>query len=49
MDVCIEEMEVETIRSLEYQSEDQQPATGCRNPLKRKSKDDDVYGTPKGQ
>jgi hypothetical protein len=39
---------VETIGALEDRSGDQQPAAGYRDPLKRRTKDDDVRRTPKG-
>jgi hypothetical protein len=44
MEVCVEEMEVETIGA----PGDQQPAVGCRNPLKMQTKDNVVHRTPNG-
>lgn len=44
-----EQTAVETIGALEGRSGDQRPAGGYRNPLKRRTKDDDVRGTPKGR
>jgi hypothetical protein len=49
MEVCLEEMNVETIGALEDQSGDHRLALGCRNPLKRWTKNDDVRGIPKGR
>jgi hypothetical protein len=44
-----EQTAVETIGALEGRSGDQRPAGGYRNPLKRRTKDSDARGTPKGR
>jgi hypothetical protein len=47
MEVCLEEMKVETIRASEDRSGDQQPAVVSQNPLRRRTKDD-ILGTTEG-
>jgi hypothetical protein len=42
-----EEAAVETIKAPEGPSGDQQPAVGCRNPLKRCAEDHAIQGAPK--
>lgn len=48
MEVCLEEMKVETIRAPEDRLEDQQPTMASRNLLRRWTKDN-VLGTPEGR
>jgi hypothetical protein len=44
-----EEAAVEAIGAPKDRSGDQRPALGCKNPLKRRTKDDIVHGNPKGR
>jgi hypothetical protein len=47
MEVCLEEMEVETLRAPEDQSGDQRMAMGYQNAQKQRTKDDVICGTSK--
>jgi hypothetical protein len=46
--VLNEEAVMETIRVLVDHSGDQQPAVGCQNPQKRRTRDNVVQGAPEG-